>query len=250
MSIVPIYTNNGSNRPAVGTIRKPALVLDAGGEVASAVVSALLASGRPVIAAAADADELAALPAAPAGGPDLLRVQGHTRTETAGAALANAVRLMRRPPGAVVAMLGGRMQPGRLLDHSSERLRDLLDEELFPHLIAARHLLPLLAESGAPANYLVVGGPAAETPWAGYGQLSVAAAALRMLSRALREETLGTAVRVQQLSVCAPLRTRQRGEHACADWPEPAELGLQVVDLLAVAGNKEAVVRFDRRRPA
>jgi len=69
-----------------------------------------------------------------------------------------------------------------------------------------------------------------------------------MFSRALREETQGGSVRVQQLSVCAPLRTRQRGDAACPDWPEPTELGLQVVDLLAAPGL-EPVVRFERRPP-
>lgn len=245
MSIVPIYPNNGLVRPTSGTIRKPVLVLDASGEAAAAVVAALRAAGHAVVAISPDGRP----PAGTAAGPDLLCLAGDTRTETAGAALANAVRLLRRPPGAVVAMVGDPLRRGRLLDHPVDRLRELLDEELFPHVVAARHLLPLLAESGAPAHYLVVGGPAADTPWSGYGQASVASAALRMFSRALREETLQTAVRVQQLSVCAPLRTRARGEHACPDWPEPAELGRQVVGLLAAPGY-EAVVRFDRRLPA
>ena len=250
MSIVPIYPNSGPNRPASGTILKPVLVLDASGEVGGAVVSALLASGRPVIAVAPDADGLATLPAPRPGEPELVRLAGHTRTETAGAALANAVRLLRRPPGAVVAMIGGDFDRGRLLDHPAERLREKLDEDLFPHLVAARHLLPLLSEPGAPAAYLVIGGPAAETPWSGYGHLSVSSAALRMLTRALREETLGGPVRIQQLAVCTPLRTVDRGEHACPGWIEPAELGQQVVRLLAEP-VQEPVVRFDRRhRPA
>lgn len=246
MGIVPIYPDNGLVRPTHGTIRKPVLVFDAAGEAAGAVVAALLAAGYPVIAASPDG---ASPRLAATGGPELVRLAGDIRTETAGAALANAVRLLRRPPGAVVAMVGGALRPGRLLDHPAQRLRELLDDELFPHVVAARHLMPLLAESGAPAHYVVVGGPAAETPWSGYGQASVASAALRMFSRALREETLQSAVRVQQLSVCAPLRTREQGEHACPDWPEPAELGHQVVNLLASPGY-EAVVRFDRRRPA
>lgn len=246
MSIVPIRSDNGLNRPTRGTIARPALVLDAAGEAGAAIVSALLASGRPVIAASRTAEALAALPSPAGGSPDLMTLVGHTHTETAGAALANAVRLLRRPPGAVVALLGGELKPGRLLDHGSPFLQQALDESVFPHLVAARHLLPLLSESALPAHYLVVGGPAAEMPWAGYGHASVASAALRMFSRALREETQGGPVRVQQLSVCAPLRTRQRGDAACPDWPEPTELGLQVVDLLSAPGL-EPVVRFERR---
>lgn len=247
MSIVLIRNDNGPNRPAHGTIARPALVLDASGEAGNAIVAALLASGRPVVAASSSPEALAELPDPAPGAPELWRVQGHTRSETAGAALANAVRLLRRPPGAVVALLGGELKPGRLLDHDAGFLRDALDDGVFPHLVAARHLLPLLSESRFATHYLVVGGPAADAPWAGYGHASVASAALRMFSRALREESLGSSVRVQQLSVCAPLRTRKRGEAACPDWPDPAELGLQVVELLASPGS-EPVVRFDRRR--
>ena len=52
MTTVPIYPDNGPNRPANGTIQKPVLVLGAEGEVGQAVVGALLESGYPVIAVA------------------------------------------------------------------------------------------------------------------------------------------------------------------------------------------------------
>jgi NAD(P)-dependent dehydrogenase (short-subunit alcohol dehydrogenase family) len=228
---------------------KPVLVLGAGGELGSAVVSALLGRGRPVIAVAAERADLDGL-SRPADGPELLRLSGHTGSETAAAVLANAVRLLRRPPNAVVAMIGGAYTPGRLLDHPVDKLRRKLDEDLFPHLIAARHLLPVLADTGAPGNWLLLGGPAADTPWAGYGHLSVAQAALRMLARALREEMLGSAVRVQQLSVCAPLHTTDKFDCAGAAWPLPEEVGEQVADLIACPAA-DAVVRHDRRhRPA
>jgi NAD(P)-dependent dehydrogenase (short-subunit alcohol dehydrogenase family) len=246
VTTVPIYPINGPHLPASGTIAKPVLVLGAVGELGQAVVSALLGRGRPVIAVASDRAALEAL-VRPADGPELLRLSGHTGTETAAEVLANAVRLLRRPPNAVVAMIGGSYTPGRLLDHPAETLRRKLDEDLFPHLIAARHLLPVLAETGAPGHWLLLGGPAADAPWAGYGHLSVAQAALRMFARALREETLGTAVRVQQLSVCAPLHTSEKTDCAGAAWPLPEEVGEHVADLITNNGS-DAVVRYDRRR--
>jgi len=247
MPTVPIYPDSGLYRPVSGTIQKPVLVLGASGEVGQAVVGALLQARLDVIAVAPTNDELAALVRPDDSQADLLRLPGNTATETAGAALANAVRLLRRPPGAVVAMVGGSFTPGRLLDHPVERLREKLDEDLFPHLVAARHLVPMLAENDAAGTYLLIGGPAAESPWAGYGHLSVSSAALRMLARTLREETMGGSVRVQQLAVCAPLRTEGNRRHSCPDWPRPEELGQRVVELLTLAGH-EPVVRFDRRR--
>lgn len=248
MPTVPIYPDNGPFRPASGTIRKPALVLGATGEVGQAVVGALLRAHWPVIAVAAHRDALATIERPGGTSAELVRVPGNTATETGGAALANAIRLLRRPPGAVVAMIGGDFTPGRLLDHPVERLREKLDQDLFPHLVAARHLLPLLTENNGRGTYLLIGGPAAESPWAGYGHLSVSSAALRMLARALREETMGGPVRLQQLAVCAPLCTQGDRDSRCPDWPLPEELGQRVVDLLCSAGD-EPVVRFDRRRP-
>lgn len=244
---VPIYTDSGSDFPILGTIHRPVLVLGATGPVGQAVVNALLQAQRPVIAVAAAGD-----PRAVSHGPDgtdagLVKVEGSTTTETAGAALANAVRLLRRPPGAVVAMVGGSFKPGRLLDHPAQRLREKLDEDLFPHLVAARHLMPLLSQNDARGSYLLIGGPAAEEPWAGYGHLSVSSAALRMLARALREETLGGPVRVQQLAVCAPLCIEGDRDQTCPHWPLPDELGRRVVSLLATDSDTP-VVRFDRRR--
>lgn len=245
MGVVSIHKDNGPDYPADGTIKRPTLVLDCEGEAAAAVVAALLDSGRPVFAACPRPEAAAGLPSPGAGGPDLVRLVGHTRTETAAAALAHALRQLRRPPGAVVALSGGELPRGRLLDQPPQQLRDGLELALFPQLLAARHLLPLLAESRLPARYVVIGGPAADTPWSGYGHASVAAAALRMLVLALREESLGSPVRVQQLSVCAPLRTRALGDEACPDWPGPRDLGRQLVALLDGPGT-EPVVRFER----
>ncbi|KFN50468.1 SDR family oxidoreductase [Arenimonas composti] len=206
-------------------------------------MSALLARGRPVIAVTPPGTPV------PPPSPALQVVHGDTATETAAAALANAVRLLRRPPDAVVAVIGAGFTPGRLVDEPAATLQRKLDEDLFPHLLAARHLLPLLAERGAPAHWVLFGGPSADAPWAGYGQLSVAQAALRMLARVLREEMLATGVRVQQFTVCAPLRTADKQHCAGAAWPSPDEVALQVADLLAGAGT-EPVVRYDRRRRA
>ena len=75
-------------------------------------------------------------------------------------------------------------------------LRDMLDADLLPHLAAARHLMPLLAEARRDGSYVLIGGPGSETPWAGYGLRSVAAAALRMLAqRAARRSALARRAR-------------------------------------------------------
>src|SRR3546814_1724253 len=69
--------------------------------------------------------------------------------------------------------------------------------------LAARHLLPLLAEHGH-GGYVLIGGPGAEHPWAGYGHYSIGAAALRMLARVLHDEARTLPVRVQLLAIDSP----------------------------------------------
>src|SRR3546814_1827854 len=87
----------------------------------------------------------------------------------------------------LVAAIRGDIERGRLIDQPEEFLRRRLDEDLLPHLFAARHLLPLLAGHGH-GGYVLIGGPGAEHPWAGYGHYSIGAAALRMLARVRSEE--------------------------------------------------------------
>src|SRR5690606_38036561 len=78
-----------------------------------------------------------------------------------------------------------------------------LDQDLLPHLFAARHLLPLLAPDSA--GYVLVGGPGGRYPWAGYGHCSIAAAALRMMARVLHDEAGREGRRVQLLAMDAPV---------------------------------------------
>ena len=85
------------------------------------------------------------------------------------------------------------------MDKPTDFLRRKLDMDMLPHLAAARHLVPLLAESEGTSHYILIGGPYAERGWAGYGHASIAAAALRMLTNVLHEESHPLGVRVQLL---------------------------------------------------
>ncbi|MGO4221477.1 SDR family NAD(P)-dependent oxidoreductase [Lysobacter sp. TAF61] len=226
--------------------KTPVVVLGATGGVGRGVVEAALAAGRPVIAVARDKSGLQCLkshhPKA-----DLSVVAGSISSDADGERLAKALTKLGRPIGGVIAAVSGSASRGRLLDHPAAYLRQRLDEDLLPHLAAARHLLPLLAQANRGGTYVLIGGPGAEQPWAGYGHRSIATAALRMLARVLHEEARSIGVRVQLLSIDSPVSTELNREHACPQWPSAIAVGQRALALVEPLGTQlaaQAVVRY------
>jgi NAD(P)-dependent dehydrogenase (short-subunit alcohol dehydrogenase family) len=231
--------------------RTPLVVLGATGGVGRGVVAAALAAGRPVIAVARDKGGLQCLRSQYADA-DLTIVPGSVSSDADGDRLARALRKLGRPIGGVIAAVSGGVSRGRLLDHPAAYLRERLDEDLLPHLAAARHLLPLLAEADRGGTYVLIGGPGADQPWAGYGHRSIATAALRMLARVLHEEARSLGVRVQLLAIESPVCTELNRTHACEQWPSALAVGQRAVALVDPSGTKpaQAVVRYGDVVPA
>ncbi|TWH99719.1 short-subunit dehydrogenase [Luteimonas cucumeris] len=227
-------------------MRAALIVLGATGEVGRGVVQAALERAWPVIAVARDGEALDALRRQHAGA-DLVAISASLDSEAAATRLGDELRALGRPLGGVVATICGGCKRGRLLDQPAEFLRRTLDEDLLPHLVAARQLLPLLAASDRGGGYVLIGGPGGEQPWAGYGHDSIAAAALRMLARVLHDEARAYPVRVQLLAVESPLRTEANRRHACTQWPNALAVGQRALALIehsAVATPAHAVVRY------
>lgn len=224
------------------------IVLGATGIVGQGVVQAALTRGWPVVAVARDVEGLDTLRARHPGA-DLVAISAPVASEADAAALGDKLRALGRPFGGVVATICGGSKRGRLLDQPADFLRRTLDEDLLPHLAAARHLLPLLAASDRGGGYVLIGGPGGEHPWAGYGHGSIAAAALRMLARVLHDEARAYPVRVQLLAVDSPLRTEANRRHACSQWPNALAVGERALALLerSAAAPAHAVVRYAPR---
>lgn len=185
-----------------GTMPRHLVVLGAGGAVGTGVVGAALDAGRAVVAVGMDeAAQRALRERHPRG--SLTAIAAPVASDADAAALAARLRTLGAGIDGVVASLAGAHPCGRLLDEPAEVLQRTLDQDLLPHLFAARHLLPLLA--GDSAGYVLVGGPGGRYPWAGYGHCSIAAAALRMMARVLHDEAGRQGQRVQLLSMDAPL---------------------------------------------
>src|SRR5690606_41412357 len=99
--------------------------------------------------------------------------------------LARRIGWRPRSLRAVVDATAGARWPMRLLDQPVALLAASLEQDLLPHLAAARHLLPLLQRKGGD-RYVLAGGPEARSGWAGFGHASVAVAASRMIAQVLQ----------------------------------------------------------------
>lgn len=209
------------------------VVLGASGGIGREVTRELIARGHAVTGVARDAGRLRAL-AERVNAPERLTLLAQDLAEDAGgAALVRALREHGRPVTAVVAALRSPAKSGRLLDRSPAELRRIVDADVITQFIAARHLLPLLAEDRQEGgHYLLLSGPQASCAWSGYAHVSIAAAALQMLTRALREEAKELPVVVQQLQVGRPVRSETNRDCACPDWIGADEVARRAAELL------------------
>lgn len=224
------------------------LVLGATGMIGRAVVQAALAAGHPVIAVARGCSGLAALEAAHPHA-DLTCIRASLSSERDGARLLTRLRRLGRPVTGVVVALRGCDERGRMLDAGADALRLRVEQDVQPVLIAARHLLPWLADASPGARFVVVGGPGSDAPWAGYGARSVGAATLKMLVRVLHEEARSSGVRVQMLDVPQPARTAVDRDRACPHWPSADGIGEQAVALALAARDRRAPPVVAYREP-
>lgn len=220
------------------------LVLGATGAIGRGVVRAALDAGRPVVAVSPDRDGLRDLQGMHAHA-DLSTIAADPRDERGAATLVRELRKRDRPIDGVVAALCTERERGRMLDQSADELREALGGNVVAHLALARHLLPLLAEGGRSGSYLLIDGPGAQAPWAGYGHRSVAGAALQMLARVLHDEARALSVRLQLLALDWPVRTDANAKHACRQWPSADGIGRRALTLLERSDRTptEAIVR-------
>lgn len=222
---------------------QPTVVLiGAAGGVGHGIAAHLVETGYAVVAAGRQRDALLRL-ATRLGEPDALTLlPASVDSDVAAQALVRELRELRRRCVAVVVATGSPRQSARLMDRDEVFLDDRLHADVVSRYVAARHLIPFLADTSPGALYLDIGSAAAEFPWAGYGHHSVTSAAQRMLARVLHDESRGLAVRVQHLSLGGAVRTHLNAHCASDDWLDAGEVGTHVAGLIAASDGAAAVL--------
>lgn len=233
------------------------VVLGATGNIGREITAQLLASGgRRVVAVARNVPRLQALARKLNAHDRLAILPGSLAGEFDAANVARSVREQGHPVIAVVSALRGSVDSGRLLDRPAPSLTRTLEADVVTPFIAAKHFLPILAESSRNGLYLLLGGPMGACAWSGYGHLSIAAAALQMMTNVVREEAKDLPVVVQQLQVGTPVRSDANEDCACPEWLGADDVGRRVVDLIDRRDATQPIVHLDnpistrRARPA
>ena len=220
------------------------IVLGATGGVGAGVTDAALAAGYRVIAVGRDEARLRTLVEGHPRGSAVTPLAGNVADEAQAAALAEEIRRLRvRLEGVVVAIAPPRAS-GRLIERSAPDLLKGLEQDLVPHFLAAKHLLPLLARRGRVTPYLVLGCAAADHAWAGYGHVSIGSAARKMLVHVLREESKELPVRIQLVQIEGQVCTHRNARMACPAWATAEAVGRHVVALLERSDGQSSVVHL------
>jgi NADP-dependent 3-hydroxy acid dehydrogenase YdfG len=206
-------------------------LIGATGDVGTGILRVAVRRGWDVLAVARTAERLAELLAEH--GAAVRTIVGSVADETAGAQLAAELG----PVDAVVVAVNAGYPLRPILDWSAEDLNALVAANIGAHLVAARHLLPLVRKGG---DFLGIGGGMADLVIPHYVPFAISQAGQRQLYRGLIREDRGTSgVRIRELLVRAMVNGPSTRDRARSDWITEDEIGEHVAELLDEAATAD-----------
>lgn len=210
------------------------LVAGGAGGVGEGIVRALLASTDvTVVVTSRRADRLALLQSRLAEHADarrLIGIVGNAGDWQEASAIAERVRDELGGIDIAIPSLGGWWE-GPLIDVDPVTWEAVRTEMLDTHVAFARTFIPELLKRGG-GWYLAIGGGAALQPIRNASIVSIAGAAQLMLTRALALELADRDVRISELVVNGPVRTRDSEAIARPRWITADDIGVVVAELV------------------
>jgi NAD(P)-dependent dehydrogenase (short-subunit alcohol dehydrogenase family) len=211
------------------------LVAGGAGGVGEGIVRALLASTdvRVVVTSrsAARLEVLERRVGDVADARRLIGIVGNAGDPLGAEAIAERIRAEVGPLHVAVPSLGGWWEGGPLLSADLAAWEAVMTEMLTTHFVFARTFVPEL-ERRPGGWYLGIGGGAAFSPVTNSSIVSIAAAGQVMLTRTLAREHAANGLRVNELVVNGPVRTRDSEAIAEPDWITADEVGQVVAELV------------------
>jgi len=206
-----------------------AVVVGATGDVGTGVVAALLKGGFQVIAVGRSQDRLDDLKAFLGSPRDLRSLVGSVASEDAAQAIAQKVLAVGQP-SAVVVTINGKPVAMPLPELTASDLMQTFRENVAPHLVAAKTLIPILSDGGV---YLGIGGGMADLTFPGMTAISAAQAAQRSLFRYLATDPAYGNSHVRELILYSMIAGRSKTGVAQAHWISADEVGTHVTTILS-----------------
>lgn len=215
------------------------LVAGGAGEVGEGIVRQLLAAGATVIVPSRSQDKLEQLKAQLGKPTNLLAKLADLSSLEAAKQLRDELKTDLGRLDHVVASLGGWWQGEPLTDISLELWHTLINNSLTAHFIAAKTFIPLLQES--KGSYTLINGGGALHPVPTAGPISASAAGQLMLGKVLAAENASLGVRVNNLVLATPVKTRSRPDGQ-ADWLSADDAGRYCLQLIQSKTMGETII--------
>ncbi|MGL4612107.1 MAG: SDR family NAD(P)-dependent oxidoreductase [Trueperaceae bacterium] len=222
------------------------LVLGGAGEVGEGITRQLLAAGATVIVPSRSQDKLEQLKTQ-LHHPNLLTKVADISSLEAAEQLRAELKTDLGHINHVVASLGGWWQGQPLTEISLELWHTLINNSLTAHFIAAKTFIPLLQES--KGTYTLINGGGAIHPVPTAGPISASAAGQLMLGNVLAAENKGFGVRVNNLVLATPIKTRSRPDGQ-PDWLTADDAGRYCLQLMGADTMGETIIFQTRSQVA
>lgn len=220
---------------------KIVLVAGGAGEVGEGIVRQFLQAGATVVVPSRGQEKLDALRQRldAKDNEKLVTLTGNIGDEAGAEALRDEILAKYGRLHHAVASLGGWWQGQPLTEISLETWHRLLDNSLTAHFISARAFLPLLQATNG--SYTLINGGGALHPVPTAGPVSTSAAAQIMLGKVLAAENGPHGVRVNNLVLATPVRTRSRPDGQ-SGWLTADDAGRYCIALATGSNQGETII--------